>query len=591
MNQFEAVQSFINGLGSDDDAEEICSAAADLYMLHQVTQQYPPRESASYDKIVDVISHMQRLLPDITTCLTLVGLYFQYFENCFRVLHRHTSLIKFRAVLDNSLSRAERDAWLPLLLSVISIASSLNTLPECNIPRLHGETDGIGAYQLIRNYLSLLTPRKWKEISNIQIAVLSLQFQKSCPFNDLESWLWSGNVLRRAMAAGVHDLRSTSGDIFRAEMNQRLWLTILETDLTFAVASSMPANCPIWQGPPPMSVNDEELQPGMTRSPRCKNIEEWTDGVCQYVLAQSHNDRMKAYSLVSSGATASYGTVLQHTRHLEQIIHDLPQFFRLGSPDEASNTPHRLLAQMELDLLLRRPLIACYAPFAAQMPTDDSFKEARIPWIQSCTFSACFQDLFDPKYPLMDLPRPEGLWDFYYRRYNWDIDQFFFANCLELQRLRRLDPGAADASSPEFFGHTLRSSAKVKGWTIEGIIKSIEEGIHPLMRRVGRPGSSLRDLVRWVAVLGSLKVSPACTRHAIKNELQSLIASLKHRFADQIDRPKAQSDPVRPDWDEKRKIRWLQRYLLQYEDDHDLDVQPPAMFSEYVMSTREVANP
>lgn len=560
------------GLGRADCPEELSTLATDIRTLHEVFRSPKLLPSASYTEILDVLSHMRRLLPDTQICLTLIDLYFEYFENCFRVLHKPTAIAAFHALLNGNLGRGQRNTFLPLLLSVISTASSFGTLPECDLPGLHGESDGIGVYQLLRNYLSLLTTREWKRMSNLQIAVLTLELHDSCPLEAIDTWLWSGDILRRAMAAGIHDPSLTSRDIFETEVRRKLWLTILEQDLTSSIAANMPPNCPTWEGLPPISVNDDELQPGMTRSPRCKNIEQWTDGICQYVLAQSFNDRLEAYMLASSGKSVSYAKLLQHTRHLEQCIQDLPQYFRFGLPDEVSNTPSRLLTQMKMDFLLRRPLSASYAPYAAQMPPDDSFKEARILWIQGITFSASFQDLFDPKYPLIDLPRPEGLWDLFYCTYEWENVQFFLANFLELQRLRTSSPDAPDTPRPDFFGHTLRSTIKVPGWTIESITKSIEEQIDAFIRRVDRRRSNLRDIVRWAAILGSLRVNPSCSQqHAIKNELQSLATTLKTRFSAKIDRLKSESARMRSGWNDQNNRAWLQKYLHEHINDNNLE--------------------
>lgn len=527
-----------------------------------------------YDDVQDVLAHLERLLPAPNACTTLIQLYFHNFENCTRVLHRGTAWSCFRAYLNDSLIPGSRHVCLPLLAAVVSIASSLGTLPECDNSRLHGQDDGIGAYQLLRNYLNLMKTEQWNDLTTIRLAVLTLKYQKSCPLSDIESWQWSGDVLRRAMAAGLHITHTRKENVFESEMKRRLWLSILEFDLTFAIASDMPANCPTWQSGLPLNVNDEMIWPGITERPQGRGVEEWTDGTCQHVLAQSFNERLAAYSLVSSGTIASYSTILEHTRHLEHVIHDLPQIFRLASmaEDASDSPPHRLLAKMEMDFLLRRPLNACYAPYAAEMSLDDRYKEARILWIQGTSFSICFQDLFDPKYPSLDLPQPEGLWDYFYNVYSWDVHRYFLANCLELQRLRTIHADAPDVVSPAYQGHSLRTSVKVAGWNIEGITKSLEDTINPLARRIGRHGSSLRELVQWTAVVGALRVSPTCSRrHAIKNELQGLLAFLKHRRQDLTESEQESMDKAGLTRDGPAALKWLQRYLRGANEDEELD--------------------
>ena len=549
--------------------------ASDLRSLHEMTASVhrPHRDFRIHSNAQDVLHHMEELLPPPHTCHALIEHYFNYFENCTRILHRGTSMSLFRAYFNGTLTPAMKAIVLPKLIAALSAISSLAVFPECDQPALHGHFDGVGAYQLLRNILELISDKDWLEVSTIQIALLTLRYHKSSPLTELSMWQWSGQILRRAIAAGVHRKPDIEHNVFESETKRRLWLTAIELDLSLAIASGMPANCPIWrQHGSPMNVDDSQLYPGMQEQPSDDHDGRWTDGICQHVLAQSINERMLAYKSVSTESIDDYSEVLQHTRRLEQIIHDLPLTFRFGpSTDEASDTPHRLMAKMELDFLLRRPLNACYAPYAIAMPPDDRYKQARIPWIQGCTISICFQDLFDPKYPTLDLPEPEGLWDYFYNVYKWDADCFMLANCLELQRLRSLHDEAPDAPSPAFHGHALRTPVKVMGWSIESITKSLEDTIDPLARRVGRHGSGLRDVVRWTAIIGSLRVNPSCSRlHAIKNELQGLTSTLKSRLTGRSG--VAVNSASRGNENDARvNMRWVQRYLMQSEDDTELD--------------------
>jgi len=565
-------------LSGNQENDELKELALEIRSLHDIlkTQRSPQRSFHIYNNVQDILTHMERLLPAPSACTTLIQLYFHNFENCTRVLHRGTAWTQFRAYLNNSLILGSGHVCLPLLVAVVSIASSLGTLSECDNPRLHGQDDGIGAYQLLRNYLDVIPTKQWKDLNTMRLAVLMLKYQKSCYLTDIESWQWSGHVLRRAMGAGLHNANLKKENIFESETRKRLWLSILELDLTFAIASGMPANCPTWQNSPPLNVNDGMLWPGMIERPQSRPIEEWTDGSCQHVLAQSFNDRLAAYRLVSLGTIASYSTILEHTRHLEHVIHDLPQIFRLASMVESASDspPHRLLAKMELDFLLRRSLNACYAPYAAQMPLDDRYKEASILWIQGTSFSLCFQDLFDPKYPSLDLPQPEGLWDYFYNVYRSDIHSYFLANCLELQRLRARHADASDGMNPAYHGHALITPMKVAGWNIEGITKSLEDTIDPLARRIGRQGSHLREVVKWTAVIGSLRVNPTCsTHHAIKNELQGLVSFLKsHTLA--LRQPGEASRHHRVvTQDHLSDLQWLQKYLVEAEDNEEVGAE------------------
>lgn len=535
--------------------------ASDLRLLHDnLNVPQTKRTFHIYDNTSEVLAHMERILPSPHACHLLIGHYFDYFEDCGRILHRATTWSQFRTYFDDP-ARVDRTVCVPQLLAVVSIASSLGIFPECQCPELHGQRNGVGAYQLLRNYLDLLPTARWFDLNSIQTAVLTLKHHKSCSLNSLETWCWSGQISRRAMAAGIHLQNGLQdSNIFQSEIRKRLWHTILEFELTLSVACDMPYTAPIWSDTPPLNIDDAQLFPDMKVWPLDKDPEEWTNCLCQHILAQSFNDRIAAYNAVSSASASSYNSTLQHTRHLEQIIHDLPTTFRLApSADEAADTAHRLMAKMTFDFLLRRPLLACYAPYAKVMPADDKFKEARIPWIQGCTIGICFQDLFDPLYPMIDLPEPRGLWDYFYNVYGWDVEQFMLASCLELQRLQELDTTQAEVPSPIFAGHALRAPVKVMGWSLESITKSLEDTIGPLSRRVGRHGAMLQGAVKWVTIIGALRIAPTCSRWmSIKSELQSLVSSFRGRFLiNTLD----QSMDDRQAEERMSDLLWLQEYL------------------------------
>lgn len=509
---------------------------------------------------------MSQLIPPERACKVLIDLYFETFEHSLRVLHPIVRT-HFRAFFRDQLIEGQRTTCIPTLLAVLSMAATLGTTPECDNPILHGQEHGVGAYQLLRNYLALLTEKQWQELPNLQIAVLTLKSHKSASLSPLQSWQWSGDIVRRAMAAGLHNLSAGDASAYATEIKRRLWLTMLELDLTLAIAADMPVTCPSWDHDTPMNINDNKLYPMMEYLPQSESLNQWTDSVCQHLLDQSYNHRREAYALVSSDKPPSHTAILHHTRHLEQIIHDLPEVFKLiSSNNQSTDSPYRLVAKMELDFLLRRPLNACYAIYGAEMPPNDEFKDARIPWIQGCVFSICFQDLFDPNYPMIDLPSPEGLWDFFYNCYGWDVDRFMLSQCLEVQRLRSLDKDAVDVSSQPFHGHTLREPVRIMGWTIESIIAALDQTIDPIIRRLGRHGSNFEYAVRWVAVMGSLRVNPTCSRlHAVKNELQEMVAIL-YGLHGSGDKSLRNSSSLSTDQFRKTEdLRWLKTILSNHD--------------------------
>lgn len=530
-------------------------------------QPEPPRPYAGPSELKPLLAAMRSLLPEQRLVDDLVNIYFDFFESCTRVLHKPTFLAKLQDLRQSRLLRFENDCFAATLLAVVSVASSLHIDDEHALPRLHDRQSGLDAYRLLQQWLRLQENTNMRTLQYLQVQLLLLKPHKSRPNNAIKHWEDANSAVQTALLLGLHDEQQYPPDIFEAEIRRRLWATVIENDLFFSVACNMPPRIRASHVSNPLSLDDVELFPGMQVAPRCRHTTRWTNSICQHVLSQSYSARAGAYAAVSDGSVLDYDSLLGWTRSIEWKINDAPQLFRLdATTDEEAGSPARVIAQMEFDFLQRRPLKAIYGPYARFMPEDDRFEEARIHWVQSAILSLNFQDLFDPKYPTLDLPRAQGLWDHFYANYGWDVDLAAFATCLELQRLRALFPSGPDLATPTFQSPNFRSPSQIKGWSMEGLMKSMEETLEPLVRRIASDGHVLRDVVLWTMITGSLRVNPTCHRElSMKNELQSLIVILKQKFGHKAVRRNsgAANDSVENSLDLGSHLKWVANFLRQ----------------------------
>jgi hypothetical protein len=529
LTRFHQAYQFIQEMTTTDQNNDLRHIAAQIRAINDSTVITKPIHLPSYTNNDDVLSHMLRLLPEQRVCEKLVVLYFENFEHCARILHRPTFLEQTRSFCNNQLDKSQSYFYIPKLMGVLSIAASLNTLPECDMPTLHGRVDGVGAVQLVEIWFRNLSTREQNSVGAIQVRLLSMQSQKIRDEDPAKLWAASGQVLRQGMLAGLHKKPPSGMHGIDAQVRCWLWLTILEQDLALSIMCEMPPSCSIISAQPPLNVNDDDLDQDSHANVRVYSDKEWTDSLCQCVLVQSFTARLRAYGLhFKSEGRTSYSEVMEHARYLEQVLRELPVPFKL----DQNNPPGRLMAQMEIDITLRRPLIALYAPFAEAMPTGDVYKDARIAWVQSNLVLLCFQDLFDPKYPVIDVPRPEGYWDFYYTVYKSDVIKGLQSELLELQRMKISRPSSADLrTSIGLQSHAARSHTRTLGWTVDGMTKSVEDTLDPLVRRVGREGADFKDVVLWTIVFDSLCVRDCDDLHAyVRLGLNQLIKVLRSRL-------------------------------------------------------------
>lgn len=199
----------------------------------------------------------------------------------------------------------------------------------------------------------------------------------------------------------------------------------------------------------------------------------------------------------------SYDHVLEHSRLLERRLQQLPAPLRFNHDgDTASKAPARLMARMELDITLRRPLMQLYCPFFYGNDESDIFSEARAGFLQSCLMVTAYQDLFDPKYSDIDIEKPHGYWDFFYNVYRHEINQSILGMCLEIQRLSSSQQPNKPVANHSF------SAFKMPTYTKSSLIHSVMDTFEPMIRRLSHLGSNLKDLSYLTIVFNSVRTHP-----------------------------------------------------------------------------------
>jgi Fungal specific transcription factor domain len=515
--QFDEARSFMYRIQKSDDPD-IAAITKDLYALHDAIKPPKPVHHPNAGNIDAVCKTMVDLLPSQSICDKLVALYFDNYENCLRILHKQSFSAEYRLFCESyrQIGYAAFSDFVPTLLIVLSVASSLNLIPECGEVSLDGHGSLPSALQLVEAWYGSLSFKQKYSISTLRLRVLTLLPQRGRTSKIEDLWNLSGQIVRHAMTVGLHRDATTNISVFEAEQRRKLWMTIVEEDLIISLMCGMPPMvssddfvCNL-----PTNVDDSELFEEMTELPISRSTSEWTDSICQHVLASTLLQRLKAYRYMSNtNADIKYEEVLKYTRGLEKILQELPAPLRFDHvPDQASGQPGRLFARMTLDILIRRVLLSLYTPFAFAIPLDDSFREMRVSYIQSCLVLLCYQDIFDPKFSELETPQAEGYWDTFYNLYKHDIVQTCLGVCIEIKRLNRASNASSTSASAKsgltpVLDHADTVSSKVQPWTKASLIKTVEDTIEPMVRRVARPGSNAKDLVCLAVVLHSLRSS------------------------------------------------------------------------------------
>lgn len=530
--QFPEANEFIHKVQNDNNDTEMVSIRIDLGHL-QVTTSLDERSGGHRPPSSNDLKTRQ-LLPPKRICELLVALYFDNLEHCFRILHRPS----FEAQLENFWTSTDESAayssgFAPQLVGVLSIAATLGTHPECVTAA--GSADGFlfGATDFMQQYLDTLCGKLKYQLPalQVQMLILMLRWMRLERIDDL--WSLSGQILRQALVMELDQDPSQFSDIsaFESELRRRIWMSIVEEDLMLSILCAKPCLVPSYTCQSPLNVNDDELHDGLVQLPASRPVEEWTDTLCQYILAQSLPHRIAACKYMDSSTGIQYENVLSHTRHMEQVLQKLPaplRFDHMG--DDAAKAPARLMARMELDISIRRPLLHLYSPFAYATGEDDIYRDARLSLIQSCLMLTSYQDLFDPKFSELDVPQPQGYWDFFYNVYRHELNQAVLGLCFEGKRLNTVTiPDGTASSDHQTAIDSCNTPFKHPIYTKATIVHSIKDTLEPMRRRIAHPGAKLKDLVYLTIILASIHADQDANskEEMMKEALNGLISAVQ----------------------------------------------------------------
>ncbi|KAJ9615676.1 hypothetical protein H2200_001752 [Cladophialophora chaetospira] len=506
-SQFSDASMIMTRLAYDHTTPEIIQLRADLRNLHCSIEMNHSKTQSLATSVTATKSYPLQL-PSLELCKKLGVLYFDNMEHCFRILHWPN----FRDQLEILFTDGEhacKFGFLPQLVGTLAVAVLLGTHQECEAAGTCSTIRPREAIRYMGDFLHSLQHHERYRLPALQVKMLLLicKWLNLDPFDDL--FRLNGELLRDALVMKMDKDPIILRDIgvYEGELRRRNWMTIIEVDLMLSLLCKMPCMVPPYTSSPPRNVNDEEIFEGMESLPTSRPTQEWTDGLCQYLLAQSFPRRVTACLEVGRSDRVVVDEVLAHTRYLEKVLQDLPppmRFNYLG--DEASKTPARLMARMELDISIRRPLMLLYSRCVLSPEATNDQREIRAGLLQSCLMVGNYQDLFDPQYSELDVPRSQGYWDFFYTCYRQELGQSTMGLCLQIKHLGdtdRTDCLTAASSRPSSNNST-NTMPTGPLYNQGSLINAVNDALEPMRRRLPHRASKLKDVIYYDMILTSL---------------------------------------------------------------------------------------
>lgn len=299
-------------------------------------------------------------LPEKATLDSRVALYFQNCEITYRILHEPSFWIEYQAFWERQSNDESFTPFAAILLYILAIAKCLQP-NDGNIFVGDSSVDRDTALDYIETCDTWLKrqSRKQTTLTFFQLHCLSLLAKRINCLKLKQDWTNSGDLIRLAIAAGLHRNPSliSRGRIteFEKEMRRRVWLTVVELELQSSIDCGLQSSaCGLYfDVQPPSNLPDEAIATEITQISAGRPIEHFTSTSYLIVSLKSMPLRLHLLQLLNNPTTElQYSDVLHYDAKLNESLASLPTW-----TDPRAEIPCTLLKLQLLQflLILHRP--------------------------------------------------------------------------------------------------------------------------------------------------------------------------------------------------------------------------------------------
>jgi hypothetical protein len=432
-----------------------------------------------------------------------------YWESLTRILHipsfgRDCEEIFNSARLGKEvLPPIVRESLLPQLLATLALSARFSTGIKPSENERIMETQ-IGSYAaLVQQWMDNLTGKERLHFHSLQTQTLLVLVHQANNASPSSLWKESGDLVRSAMIMGLHLDPTEYGEfsLFEKEQRRKLWRTIVELDIQFSLAASMPTalRTSDFHIGGLINADDRDLGEEMVEYPPDKGQHVWTDAIAQIALGPSLMERLDAANRIGGHVNLDLdGSFLLHrAADLEKSLQNLPMVARLdtGLGPNNDKAPERLFARIMLDVFIRRPLLNIYRAIALS-PLRSRYPEARKGAIRSSIELLSHLDALDPTVADLSIIKDRDLLNLFHLLCRNDIIQAAHFLCFEIQKLGQSMPGE---------GQNGFSPSEEVSWTKHSLTRIVENTLNSLLQRLGQFGSDLKDVLPLSIVLHSVR--------------------------------------------------------------------------------------
>ena len=313
------------------------------------------------DPVADILA----TVPTRVECDALVDIYLSTHERMYRVLHMPTFHQQYEAFWQDQ--AASSMSFRMKLVLILALGSTLSEdAGECALADRQTRTWTYAAQW----WLTGPTEKSTFNLDGVQVAVL-LQLARQMTAVG-RAWISSGSLLQMAFSVGLHRDPShfPSMTPLQAQLQRRLWATVLELHLLSAMDSPMQAYVDLTSCDtrPPDNIDDEQLTADAENLPASQSDHHITDSSLQRLLCKSYPSRLQAAKSPHAGSELAYADTIRLANTVKTACAELSQFFDAHSESSLISSFHRSF----LDIHFRLHILRLHRQFLLQQPDEAS---------------------------------------------------------------------------------------------------------------------------------------------------------------------------------------------------------------------------
>jgi hypothetical protein len=316
-------------------------------------------------------AEIRSLVPSRSTVDAAVTLYFQRFEDTYRVLHEPSFWIDYNVFWDPQHELPKSSSFAAILILLVAVTKCLG-IAENTVFIGDSSVEREAAVELIEACDAWLMrqSRKHLTLAFFQLQCLSILAKRINSIKAKQDWVSAGDLVRLAIATGIHRdpslLKSGRVSEFDKEMRRRLWSTMMELELQSSIDSGLQSSlCGLhFDVPPPSNISDDAFSTVTEQIPAPTPPEHFTKTSYLVWSRCSLTLRVHLTQLLNNPTNnIVYADVLHYDAQITSLLSSLPTW----------NDPRAAVASALLDLQLRQFLVILHRPYAMEASKSPRF--------------------------------------------------------------------------------------------------------------------------------------------------------------------------------------------------------------------------